>query len=95
MIVLFYLGIFIFIGLAVLLCATILLQESKSLGFGASFGGDAGTSMFGTSTAAVLKKITAWLIVIFFVLCLFFSYFAGHISSGPQIEQITIEGNGS
>ncbi len=94
MIVLFYLGIFIFIGLAILLCTTILLQESKSLGFGASFGGDAGTSMFGTSTAAVLKKITAWFIVIFFVLCLFFSFFAGRISSGPQIEQITIEGNG-
>ena len=94
MIVLFYVGIFLFIGLTALLCGTILIQESKSLGFGASFGGDAGTSMFGTSTAGVLKKITAWFIVIFFVSCLFFSYFAGYISSGPKIEQITIEGNG-
>ena len=94
MIVLFYLGLFLFIGLTILLCTTILIQESKSLGFGASFGGDAGTSMFGTSTAAVLKKITAWFIVIFFVFCLFFSYFAGYVSTGHEIEHITIEGNG-
>ena len=90
---LFYLGLFFFIGLSLLLCVTILIQESKSLGFGASFGGDAGSSVFGTSTADVLKKVTAWFIVIFFVLCLFFSHVAGGISSAPQIEQISIEGD--
>lgn len=90
---LFYLGLFLFLALCALLCTTILVQESKSLGFGASFGGDASSSMFGTSTADVLKKITAWFIVIFFVSCLFFSYAAGAVSSGPQIEQITIEGD--
>jgi preprotein translocase subunit SecG len=35
------------------------------MGLGASFGGDAGTSLFGTSTADVLKTITAWMIGIF------------------------------
>ena len=48
--------LFLFIGLCALLCFVILIQESKSLGLGASFGGDAGDSLFGTSTASVLKK---------------------------------------
>ena len=95
MIIFFYLGIFLFIGLTLLLCTTILLQESKSLGFGASFGGDAGASMFGTSTADVLKKMTSWMIAIFLVSCLLFSYFAGAVSSAPPVSQVTIEGGGS
>ncbi len=93
MMMLFYLGLFLFIGLCLLLCSIILIQESKSLGFGASFGGDASSSMFGTSTADVLKKTTAWFIVIFFASCLFFSYAAGAISTAPQIEQMSIEGD--
>lgn len=93
MMTLFYLGLFLFLGLCALLCTSILVQESKSLGFGASFGGDASTSMFGTSTADVLKKITAWFIVIFFVSCLFFSYAAKAVTTAPQIEQVSMEGD--
>lgn len=92
MIMLFYFGIFLFIVLALLLCVTILIQESKSLGFGASFGGDSGSSVFGTATADVLKKTTAWMIALFLVSCLLFSYFAGGISSTPQIQPPVIEG---
>ena len=61
--------LFVFLGLCGLLCLVILIQESKSLGLGASFGGDSGDSVFGTSTAAVLKKFTAYLAVIFIVSC--------------------------
>src|SRR5476651_1557940 len=73
MTVLFYLSLFLFIGLCAVLCLVILVQESKSMGLGASFGGDAGDSLFGTSTADVLKKFTAWLATIFMVSCVFLS----------------------
>ena len=53
---LFYFFIFIFLFLCALLSFVILIQESKSMGLGASFGGDSGTSLFGTSTAAVLRS---------------------------------------
>ncbi len=62
-----------FLLLSVVLCGSILIQESKSLGLGASFGGDSGDSLFGTSTADVLKKFTAWLGVFFLVSCILLS----------------------
>ncbi len=73
----FYLAIFLFLGLCGLLCLVILIQESKSLGLGASFGGDAGESVFGTSTADVLKKFTAYLAVIFMISCVLLSLWTG------------------
>lgn len=79
MTVLFYLSIFFFIVLCVVLCLVILVQESKSLGLGASFGGDPGESLFGTSTAEVLKKFTAWLAVVFMVACVLLSIWSGSI----------------
>ncbi len=80
MIVLFYVAIIAFFLLCVSLAFLILIQESKSLGFGASFGGDAGSSLFGTSTPQVLKKMTAWFAVIFFVGCLALSYWSAGLS---------------
>ena len=41
MIVFFYFLLFIFLALCALVCFVILIQEAKSLGLGASFGGDA------------------------------------------------------
>ncbi|MES2121398.1 MAG: preprotein translocase subunit SecG [Chlamydiota bacterium] len=73
----FYLAIFLFIGVCALLCLVILIQESKSLGLGASFGGDAGDSLFGTSTAEVLKKFTAYLAIIFMASCVLLSLWTG------------------
>lgn len=70
---LYFTTIFFFMLLCVVLCFVILIQESKSTGLGASFGGDAGDSLFGTSTADVLKKITAWLAGIFLVSCVILS----------------------
>lgn len=73
MIALFYVFLFLFLLLSVLLCFVILIQEAKSLGLGASFGGDNSDSLFGTSTAEVLKKFTAYLAGIFIVGCLVLS----------------------
>lgn len=81
MTVLFYLSIFLFMILCVVLCLVILVQESKSLGLGASFGGDPGESLFGTSTAEVLKKFTGWLAVVFMVACVLLSIWSGSIGS--------------
>ena len=80
MLFLFYLAIIAFFLLCVSLSFLILIQESKSLGFGASFGGDAGSSLFGTSTPQVLKKMTAWFAVIFFAFCLLLSYWSASMS---------------
>jgi len=71
--VFFYIILVSFLGLCVLLCFVILIQESKSLGLGASFGGDGGDSLFGAATATVLKKFTAYLSGIFFAVCLILS----------------------
>ena len=59
-------------------------SEAKSLGLGASFGGDAGDSLFGTSTASVLKKFTAWIGGIFIICCVLLSFWT--ISIGHKIE---------
>lgn len=70
---LYFFTIALFMILCVLLCAVILMQESKSSGLGASFGGEASESLFGTSTADVLKRFTAWLALIFLVACILLS----------------------
>lgn len=80
MTVVFYICLFLFMGLSALLCLVILVQESKSLGLGASFGGDPGESLFGTSTAAVLKKFTAWLALIFMTACIILSLWTSSLS---------------
>ncbi|MBU6446283.1 MAG: preprotein translocase subunit SecG, partial [Verrucomicrobia bacterium] len=60
MMFLFYLFLFLFLLASLLLCFVILIQEAKSLGLGASFGGDNSDSLFGTSTAEVLKRFTGY-----------------------------------
>lgn len=98
MIFLFYTTLFLFLLLCGILCLVILLQESKSMGLGASFGGDAGDSLFGTSTADVLKKFTGWLAVIFMVTCIVLSFWCAGIGRKPSSIPLSIEqvgGNGS
>lgn len=78
---LFYTSLFFFMILCGVLCLTILVQESKSLGLGASFGGDPGDSLFGTSTADVLKKFTAWIAVVFMFACILLSLWSASIGN--------------
>ena len=91
MLMFFYLSLFMFFGLCLLLGFFILIQESKSMGLGASFGGDVGGSMFGTSTADVLKKFTGWLAFIFFVSCVLLSLWASGISAPQHAVPTMIE----
>ncbi|MCI5052910.1 MAG: preprotein translocase subunit SecG [Simkaniaceae bacterium] len=90
----FYFMVFLFLGLCALLSLVILVQESKSLGLGASFGGDSGSSLFGTSTADVLKKFTAYLALIFMLSCLILSLWTGSLgrshskAAAPAIEEV-------
>ncbi|MBA3815456.1 MAG: preprotein translocase subunit SecG [Parachlamydiaceae bacterium] len=71
---LYFVAITLFILTSIFLCFVILIQESKSTGLGASFGGEASGSLFGTSTADVLKKITGWVAVVFFTACVLLSF---------------------
>ncbi len=87
----FYVALFLFMGLCAILCLVILVQESKSMGLGASFGGDPGESVFGTSTADVLKKITAYLAVIFMISCVLLSIWTQGIGKSKARAPITIE----
>ena len=73
MIFLYYLSIFMFLFLCFILCLVILMQESKSTGLGASFGGEQADSLFGTSTADVLKTLTAYLAAVFMIGCVILS----------------------
>ncbi len=92
----FYLTtILFFILLCIVLCFVVMIQESKSSGLGASFGGEASESLFGTSTADVLKKVTAWLGAAFLVTCMLLSFWTtalGHSRAGPTAEIPQVEG---
>lgn len=94
---LFYTSLIFFMLLCAVLCLVILVQESKTLGLGASFGGDAGESLFGTSTAEVLKTFTAWLAAFFVIACVLLSLWTSSIGRNknclipPSIESIDSE----
>ena len=88
---LFYLTIFVFLGICGLICLLVLIQESKSLGLGASFGGDPGDSLFGTSTADVVKKFTAWMAVAFVFACVMLSIWCESLAVSSDSLPFTIE----
>ena len=91
---LYFLFIIVFLFLCLLLSLVILIQESKSLGLGASFGGDSSDSLFGTSTADVLKKFTGYLAIIFMVSCVVLSLWTSTLgrvkkaSHPTEIEEV-------
>lgn len=85
---LYFAAITLFILLSVVLCFVILIQESKSSGLGASFGGAASDSLFGTSTADVLKTFTAWLAIVFFASCIILSLWTAALGRSKQVESV-------
>ncbi len=91
MTVLFYLALSLFVVLCAVLCLVVLVQESKSLGLGASFGGDAGESLFGASTADVLKKFTAYLCFVFMGSCIVLSIWSKKIGPADNFMEPSIE----
>lgn len=92
--VIYFMAIGLFVLLCVITCFVVMIQESKSTGLGAAFGGEASESVFGTSTADVLKKFTAWLGAIFLTSCVILSLWTAAMgrSQSPTIsEEPTIE----
>ena len=88
---LYYLSILLFLGLCVILTIVVLIQESKSSGLGASFGGDAGDSLFGVSTPQVLKVFTAYLAVVFMLGCVLLSFWTSSRARGSFSSPISTE----
>lgn len=88
---LFYIFLFLFLLLCVVLCFVILIQEAKSLGLGNSFGGDNGNSLFGTSTAEVLKSFTAYVAAFFLISCLVLSLWTAALGRKEAASFVPIE----
>lgn len=88
---LFYILLFVFLLLCVVLCFVVLIQEAKSLGLGASFGGDSGDSLFGTSTAEVLKRFTAYVGGAFLIGSLVLSLWSSAIGRKEDVFTAPIE----
>lgn len=82
----YILTMILFMLLCMVLCFLILIQESKSSGLGASFGGDTSDSLFGTSTADVLKKFTGWVAAVFMVSCILLSIWTSAMARLPVQE---------
>ena len=77
------------IVVALLLAVLILIQPSKSGGFGSVFGG-VGESVFGARAGSHLTKATVVLTVIFFVLALTLAALIGHSrSSRSLVTEVT------
>lgn len=85
----YHLFLFLFLVISFLLCFFILIQESKSTGLGASFGGDTGDSLFGTSTPAILKKITGYLACAFLIGCVVLSLWTSSLSRARSKNQLS------
>ncbi len=83
---LYVISILLFIMLCAVLCFVIMIQESKTTGLGASFGGEATDSLFGTATADVLKKFTGWLALIFLVSCTILSFWTGAMERAKVVD---------
>ena len=86
---LYMFAVFLFLILCLVLGVVVLIQESKTTGLGASFGGDAGQSLFGVSTPQVLKVFTAWLAAGFMLACVLLSFWTsmkGRSSAPPVVE---------
>jgi len=85
---LFYTFLFIFLLLSIVLCFVILIQEAKSLGLGASFGGDSSDSLFGTSTAEVLKRFTAYVAGAFLIGALVLSLWCSALGRAQESASV-------
>jgi preprotein translocase subunit SecG len=95
MIFLYYFSLILFVLICLVTCFSVLIQESKSMGLGATFGGESASAFFGASTADVLKKFTAILGGIFLASCLILSIWSAMIEPTKiDTRSIEVEQNG-
>lgn len=84
----YFFSITLFLLLCFILCFVILIQESKTTGLGASFGGETTDSLFGTSTADVLKTFTAYLAAAFLIGCVLLSLWTQSLARSKDRETV-------
>ena len=75
---------------SLLLIALVLIQPSKSGGFGSAFGG-LGESVFGAQAMSHLSKLTVIFITVFFVVTLLLAVVAGHAKTETTTSVLTEE----
>ena len=75
---------------SLLLIALVLIQPSKSGGFGSAFGG-LGESVFGAQAMSHLSKLTVIFITVFFVVTLLLAVVAGHAKTENTTSVLTEE----
>jgi len=83
--------LFVFLIVCAVLSFSILIQESKSTGLGSIMGGDSSDSLFGTSTADVLKKFTTYLAVIFMSGCVFLSIWTSALGKQKTATPVEVQ----
>ena len=72
---------------ALLMIGVILIQPSKSGGFGGSFGG-VGESVFGAYAGSHLSRLTVILISLFFILTLLLAVITSHKAKDKSVAEI-------
>lgn len=78
-----------FLLLAILLCGLIFIQEGKGGGI-AAFGGESQDSLFGTSTADILKTITGYMAALFLTLCVMLSLWTSSMGRAQMISDESV-----
>src|SRR5512140_3700678 len=77
------------VGVAIGICAFVLLQHGKGADMGAAFGSGASGSLFGASGSAnFLSRTTAILAAVFFATSLGLTYFSAPSKSGGVTQSI-------
>ncbi len=77
---------------SLLLMAAVLIQNPKGGGVDSTFGGSQANQMFGAAKSAdFIEKITWYLAIALFVLCIVSTFFAG----GSGLESTITEGAGN
>ena len=91
----YFFSIAIFLIACFILCLAVLIQEGKGGGLGASFGGDASDTLFGTSTPQVLKTFTGYVAAVVLALSVLLSFWTASIARHDHldvpVEQVDIE----
>jgi preprotein translocase subunit SecG len=78
------------LGVALAICAFVLLQHGKGADMGAAFGSGSAGSLFGSAGAAnFLSRTTAILAAVFFASSLALTYFSAPSKSGGVTEGLT------
>jgi len=85
----YFTAIAFFLLLAVLLSGLIFIQEGKGGGL-AAFGGEAQDSLFGTSTADILKQITGYMAAVFLVMCVLMSLWTSSMGRAQTVNNEAI-----